>query len=239
MGKVAARVQQAACDRGAQQLALPFSEVRRRGGARRGAGRPQFPAHLRHTPHRARPKHRAAHPVHVTLRAVVRSLRCQQVVNAVLGALRESQKEGFRVVHYSVQDNHLHLIVESANKASLSSGVRGLMVRLARRVNRLLFRRGRFWADRWHGRALTSPQVRNALVYVLQNHRKHGSAVSGLDPLSSAQWFNGFFEPIPRSFRSTGPPSVLAPSSWLLRIGWRRRGLIRCHEAPRSGVGPA
>jgi putative transposase len=96
------------------------------------------------------------------------------VVRTVLVALRDSQRAGFRIVHYSVQHNHVHLIVEAGSTRELASGVRGLAVRIARRVNRLLFRGGRFWADRWHGRALTSPrQVRNALVYVLQNHRKH------------------------------------------------------------------
>lgn len=67
-----------------------------------------------------------------------------------------SQRAGFRIAHYSLQENHLHLLVEAEDKPLLSSGMRGLMVRLARRVNRLLFRKGRFWADRWHGSALTS-----------------------------------------------------------------------------------
>jgi REP element-mobilizing transposase RayT len=214
-----------------EQLSLPFSEARGRGGSRNGAGRKARPPHLRHTAHRARPEHRAAHPVHVTLRARVRSLRCQQVVATVLGAFRDSNGQGFRIVHYSVQENHLHLIVEAENKASLASGVRGLMVRVARRVNRLLFRRGRFWADRWHGRALAGPrQVRNALVYVLQNRKKHAPARHGparhaLDTLSSAQWFDGFVEPPPPSIRSTGPPSVVAARTWLLRIGWQRHGM--------------
>ena len=83
----------------------------------------------------------------------------------MLGALRQSKRPDFCIAHYSIQDNHVHLLVEADTKAALSSGMRGLMIRLARRVNRLLFRRGRFWADRWHGHALKSPrEVRNALV---------------------------------------------------------------------------
>jgi len=87
---------------------------------------------------------------------------------------------------------------------SVSSGVRGLMVRIARRVNRVLRRRGRFWADRWHGRDLEGPrQVRNALVYVLQNRRKHAGSAA-LDPLSSASSFDGFANALPATFRSVG-----------------------------------
>jgi len=176
--------------------------------------------------------HRKAHPVHVTLRAGIRSLRTQQVALTVLKALRESNRDWFRVIHYSVQENHVHLIVEAEDAKSLASGVRGLVVRIARRVNRVLQRRGRFWADRWHGRALNGPrQVRNALVYVLQNHQKHTRKAS-LDPLSSAAAFDGFATTIPRSFRGVGPPWMVAAKTWLLKIGWRRRGLIRLDEGP-------
>jgi len=216
----------------ANQLAFSFPEPKRHGGARRGAGRKPRAAHLRQTPHRARPVHRKAHPVHVTLRAGMRSLRSQQVARTLLAGLRDSNRDWFRVVHYSVQDNHVHLIVEAEDTRTLSSGVRGLMVRIARRVNRLLRRRGRFWADRWHGRDLEGPrQVRNALVYVLQNHKKHAGCAE-LDPLSSAGSFDGFASALPRVFCSIGPPCVAMAKTWLLKVGWRRRGLIRLTEAP-------
>ena len=218
----------------ASQLVFSFSELKRRGGARRGAGRKPRAAHLRQTPHRARAVHRKAHPVHVTLRAGVRSLRSQQVARLVLAALRDSNRDWFRVVHYSVQENHVHLIVEAEDTKTLSSGVRGLMVRIARRVNRLMRRRGRFWTDRWHGRDLEGPrQVRNALVYVLQNHKKHAGSAA-LDPLSSAASFDGFASALPSTFRSVGPPCVAPAQTWLLSCGWRRRGLIRLTEAPAS-----
>jgi len=212
----------------AQQLSIAFPEVKRRGGARAGAGRKPAAAHLRRTPHRARAKHQRGNPVHITLRANTRSLRSQHVARTVMGAIRDSSGAQFRIAHYSVQDNHLHLIVEAESKQSLSGGVHGLAIRIAQRVNRLLFQQGRFWADRWHGRALSSPrQVRNALVYVLQNHKKHsaGGRQAGLDPLSSACYFDGFSRGIPSELRAIGPPGV-APQTWLLAVGWRQRGLI-------------
>ena len=216
----------------ANQLAFAFPVSKRRGGARRGAGRKPRALHLRRTPHRARPAHRKAHPVHITLRAGIRSLRTQRVARTVLAALRDSNRDWFRVAHYSVQDSHLHLIVESEDSQLLSSGVRGLMVRIARRVNDLLRRRGRFWADRFHSRELESPrQVRNVLVYVLQNHRKHSQSAA-LDPLSSAGSFDGFASALPAAFRSIGPPCTAAAATWLLKSGWRLRGLIRLTEGP-------
>jgi putative transposase len=219
---------------GFDQMAFSFPEIKRRGGARSGAGRKPLAVHLRQTPHRARPTHRKAHPVHVTLRAGLRSLRTQQVARTLLAALRDSNRECFHIVHYSVQENHVHLLVEADDTKALASGVRGLMVRIARRVNRLLCRRGRFWADRWHGRALEGPrQVRNALVYVLQNRKKHAPGEM-LDPLSSAASFDGFARALPGGFRSIGPPCVVKATTWLLKWGWRRRGLIALSEAPAA-----
>src|SRR5213078_4798003 len=60
--------------------------------------------------------------------------------------------------------DHLHLIVEADDRATLARGVRGLTIRMARAVNRALGRRGAVCADRYHSRALTSPRaVRHAL----------------------------------------------------------------------------
>ena len=224
-----------------QQVELFASRRTGRGGARVGAGRPKLGAQLRSTAHRARPMHRAAQPVHVTLRSSCRSLRSQYVARTVLQALRDSQRESFRIVQYSVQENHLHLLVDASDRTALSSGMRGLAVRMAKRVNRVLFRRGRFWTDRWHGRALKSPrEVRNALVYVINNRAKHSHRAGGLelDPLSSAEWFAGFRQALPRGFRSLTPRANAPPRTWLLGVGWKRHGLISIDEVPARNERP-
>jgi len=97
-------------------------------------------------------------------------------VNEIVGRAEQENDKGlalFQVVHHSIQSNHLHLIVEAANRRALSRGVQGLLVRIARALNRLWRRCGSVFADRFHERELCNPrQVRNALVYVLQNLRK-------------------------------------------------------------------
>jgi hypothetical protein len=96
-------------------------------------------------------------------------------------------------VHHSIQSNHLHLIVESQDRCALSSGMRGLLIRIARALNKLWARHGGVFADRFHERELKNPrQVRHALVYVLNNSRKHGVRLSGPDPLSSGANFDGW-----------------------------------------------
>ena len=220
---------------GKAQLSLPLRNTW--GGRRAGAGRkPRNPKRL-NVPHRPRLVHKSRYPLHVTLRCVVRSLRAQQLTAMLMRCFRKAQRADFRIVHYSIQADHLHLIVEAENRSSLISGMRGLAIRVARLLNPILFRRGRFWADRWHSRELTSPRsVRNALVYVLMNHKKHLRA-RGLDPLSSAEWFDGFISLETAASveqHAARPPPVANAQTWLLGCGWKRRGLIHVNEAPRA-----
>jgi hypothetical protein len=131
-----------------------------------------------------------------------------------------------------VQRDHLHLIVEAEDGRALSRGIQGLAIRLAKALNRVLCRRGRVWGDRDHVRALSTPrEVRKALVYVLQNWRKHMPGIRGLDPCSSAVWFSGWRRAIPTEAARS---PVVAPRSWLAAVGWRRLGLIGDDEAPVS-----
>jgi putative transposase len=177
----------------------------------------------------------------VTLRARadIPSLRDDAVFLEVRSALKMASKPEFRVVQYSVQSDHVHLVVEGADKTALALGLRGLVIRVARAINRVLDREGSVWGDRYHARALTTPrEVRQGLVYVLMNFRKHVRHQPwGLDPCSSAPWFDGFrdvarIRPPPPA---PGDPAVASSRTWLGNVGWRRHGLIGVYERP-TGV---
>ena len=217
----------------ALQLSLPAR--RTWGGRRRGAGRKRTPGSRPSVPHVTRPPHVAAHPVHVTLRcaSAVRCLRAGGVFPAVSVALSGASHDGFRVIHFSAQDDHVHLIVEADDTPALRRGVRGLTIRMARAVNAALGRRGAVFGDRYHARALTTPRaVRFALIYVLRNRQKHSASERGPDPCSSALWFDGWREPVPSTAK---PTPVVRARTWLASVGWRRHGLIATHECPRAG----
>ena len=219
----------------ARTLQLSLPTPRTWGGRRPGAGRKLTPGRRPSVPHRTRPAHSAAHPVHVTLRSgrAVRCLRAARVFPAVRRALAGASHGGFRILHFTVQDDRLHLIVEADDSRALGRGLRGLAIRVARAVNRVLGRRGAVWGDRYHARALTSPRaVRHALVYVLMNRRKHYGGERGLGPCSSALWFNGWRHPVP--LPPAAPPVVRA-RTWLAAVGWRRHGLLGIEERPRGG----
>jgi putative transposase len=166
--------------------------------------------------------------VHVTLRAARRlpSLRSALAFAAICPAIRSASDRRFRVVHFSAQTDHLHLIVEASSRERLIRGIQGLAGRLARVVNGAWRRKG----DVWNG------AVRNALVYVLLNFRKHLRATSLVDPCSSGPWFDGWARP-PRPDATHCP--VAAPRTWLVATGWRRAGgPIHSQESPVRGTDP-
>ncbi len=196
-------------------------------------------------PHRSREHFRTSLPAHVTLRmrADVPSLRTTPILRAIEKTFAVGcERSDFRLVHYSLQGNHAHLIVEARGRAALGRGMKAIGARLARAVNRVADRTGRVFADRYHVRLLPTPrEVRHALRYVLLNARRHatkaGAAITNvvrLDPASSARWFDGWR---PRSMPaddttiSAKRPVALA-RTWLLTTGWRRHGLLDPADVP-------
>jgi REP element-mobilizing transposase RayT len=155
-----------------------------------------------------------------------------------------TQRADFRLVHYSVQANHIHLIVEADDARALSCGVRALEIRIAHRINRLERRRGRLFVDRYHARDLKTPrEVRNGIAYVVLNakHHAHDRGVElprrWIDPYASADYFDGWcgFTVTPRDPLDAimGPP-VSSPTVWLLTTGWKRLGLIEIDTIPAA-----
>jgi REP element-mobilizing transposase RayT len=170
--------------------------------------------------------------VHVTLRTTpgLASLRAREVFPHIQRAFGAVSGASFRLLQFSVQSDHLHLLVEADTPTRLARGMQGLAARTAKAINRVLHRRGTVWAERYHAHALKTPrEVRNVLVYVLQNFKKHVRGAQGLDPCSSAAWFTGWHTAVERI---VGRPLVVKPRTWLAAVGWRRLGLIDINEAP-------
>jgi putative transposase len=230
-------------------LVLGPKPRKRRHGVRLGR-RPQ-PERAGYVPHVARPVHDERHPVHVSIKRTpsAPSLRAQRVFAAIAREIALAVERGVRVLHHSVQHDHLHLMVEAEDRVKLARGLQQLFSRIAFAVNRVAERSGSLFRDRHHRRALATPtEVRRALVYVLFNARKHdSSSASGidaqldwLDPCSSAMWFTDWDprarpppETVARVRRGIVSSPLSAPRTWLARAGWKRGGgLIRFNESP-------
>ena len=206
------------------------------GGPRKGAGRKPKNGIAAGVAHDVRAELKKRHPAHVTLKLKSGLPRLRQ--KAEYAALRAAfvkgmNRFGFRLCHYAVLNDHLHLICEAEDRLSLRRGLQGLAIRIARALNKLWQRKGSVFADRYHDRALATPrEVRNAIAYVMGNARHHaaqGRMVSSpqpIDTFTSAPWFDGFRE----RFTVRGIDAIVRPTTpartWLLETGWRRHGLI-------------
>jgi REP element-mobilizing transposase RayT len=233
------------------QLAL----FKKRGGKRRGAGRPPK-GHRAGSPHKQRPFLHARYPVHVTLRviAAVGNLRRRCVYQAIREAtLTTARREDFRIVQVSIQRTHVHLLVEADDKTALASGMQGFQISAAKHLNAAISkgkrgprRRGTVFPDRYHAEIITSPrQARHALSYIMNNWRRHQedlrAPMSGwtIDWFSSAILFTGWAEYGDAPFLWRGPATydpliVYQPRTWLLREGWKKAGVISCRDVPSA-----
>jgi REP element-mobilizing transposase RayT len=233
-------------------------ELFRHGGKRKGAGRKPAGARAG-SPHKARPMVRASQPLHVTLRVVsaVGNMRRRSLYKAIRDAtVTAAVRERIRIVHLSIQHNHVHLLVEAEDKQALSRGMQGFQISAARNINTALAvdgrrRRGSVFADRYHAVAITSPtQAHHALSYVLSNWRKHGEDQKDLartwlvDPFSSAISFPDWLELDGREWmwpirESYDPLIVRRPQSWVLAEGWKKCGPLSCRDVPSRRSAPA
>ncbi|MBL8900303.1 MAG: transposase [Planctomycetes bacterium] len=220
-----------------QQLEFDF---RQHGGKRKGAGRKPKNAEAG-MPHRQRSMKKRGQPLLITVRLAdgLPSLRRGGALKLVLAALSaSSDRHGMQIIHYTVQGNHLHLLVEADDRACVARGMNALLSPLARALNKLWGRRGKVFPDRYHDEVITTPtQARNALRYVLQNGKKHGVVPSSsIDLCSSAPVFDGWKEqPSIASIPATPVMASVAPAStWLLTTGWCRHGLLDIQEVPQD-----
>ncbi len=187
----------------------------------------------------------ARFPAHVTMKLLrgLPRLRNRPEYAALRAAFRGGcDRNGFRLTHYAVLNDHLHLLVEAADRATLSRGLQGLAIRVAKALNKLWSRHGTVFADRYHDRILKSPrEVRNALRYVLGNGKKHATegrevqVTQAIDTYTSAPWFDGFRETVTVRGIEAMPRPVTEAHTWMLTIGWRRLGLLSVHELPATG----
>ena len=80
---------------------------------------------------------------------------------------------------------------------ALRKGTQGLGIRLAKAINKFFHRKGRVFRDRFHARPLFGRKaIWNAIVYVLQNARKHGVEIPDgeWDPYCSARFSKGLVD---------------------------------------------
>jgi REP element-mobilizing transposase RayT len=169
-------------------------------------------------------------PVHVGQKLVpgLPNLRHRNYFPLVRDAIHAAScRFGIRIIHYSVLKNHLHLIVEAESERALARGMQGLFIRIAKRLNSRLKRKGPVFTGRYFAGVLTTDEyARFAINYVLKNEARHAQEQGRkrppmwIDPCSSGHRFTGWLE-----VKVTLPDDDLPigrPQSERLRVGWMR-----------------
>ncbi len=222
---------------------------KQRGGKRRGAGRPITPGRYHASErHRTRPAITKATPVHITLRVVqvMQALRTRDAYMAIRRAMCcVYRRRDCRIVGVSIEQSHVHLLVEAHDKVALARGMQAFEISAAKHLNsvcskgRAQRRRGTVFGDRYNEEVITNRrQARHAWSYVLNNWRKHREdrvpelRAFAIDPFSSASSFDGWAGQVHGWPPTYEPLPVHAPGSWLLRTGWRMYGLVDQREVP-------
>ncbi|MBT3236341.1 MAG: hypothetical protein HN353_10355 [Bdellovibrionales bacterium] len=190
--------------------------------------------------HISRPSIDRNNPIHINIRVQEKlpNLRRKSSFKLFTKAVKRARLKGLRVVHFSLQTNHLHLLVEADSNRQLSSGMRSLLITYSIWINRLLKRQGPLFRDRFNMEVITTPRrMKNLLNYIFKNsakHRKH--AFNQIDLycshliLSAQDQFRLFGRKIP-------PPPIshqvralalkrlaellFPPQSWLAAVGWQ------------------
>jgi REP element-mobilizing transposase RayT len=186
-----------------------------------------LPEGKRRVSHLARERFEKATPVHATLRVApyVWNLRSARSFRRIVRAFAAHRgRHPLRLIEFTLQGNHLHLVVEADSNLALSRGMQGLAIRIARALNAMMNRRGRVFADHYHSRLLRTPtELARAIAYVLGNAAHHFGRRSA-DPFASSG--------IALEIRAR---ALEAPQTWLVRIGWRRAKAAP--EPPHGALG--
>lgn len=96
-------------------------------------------------------------------------------------AILNGRKAGLRIIHFSFQKNHVHLIIEADSNRVLTKGMRSVTVTMAKGL-----KRGKIQTQRYHLHVLKSlRETRNAVHYVLFNEQKHEKGDSHAGEYSS------------------------------------------------------
>ncbi len=184
--------------------------------------------------HAKRPMVKSGTPVHITLklRKGVANLRSREVFAGFKISARGAARFDFKIIHFSIQADHVHVVAEAASNKALAQGMRSFGGRLGKWVRRIVGGVGPVFAGRYHVNVLANPtKMKNALAYVLQNHAHHRKVLKHLDEFSSAVYFSqwrqlfGFTAgPLLVDHRRAAdlPDYLSAPRSWLARDGWMR-----------------
>ena len=160
------------------------------GGRRPGSGKKRISS--KGVAHRTREKVSLKNPLHINFKYNT-AIKNKQSLKLLKRAIMNARSHGLNIIHFSLQYNHVHLIIESQSNECLTRGMRSLTVTFAKGL-----KKGRVQLERYHLHVLRSlRETRNAVNYVLFNQQKHEKGrYTRIDGFSSLLSVTGAFNVI-------------------------------------------
>lgn len=226
-----------------KEAQLTFQKTSGWGGKRKGSGRKNLSGTVNHM---ERPKVNLRTPLHINLKLIkgLPNLRKNALLEEFKESVKKAKAQGLYILHFSIQDDHIHLFAEAKSNAAMAAGMRSLAGRFAKIIRKFAYntlrgkRRGSVFKGRYHLHVLKTPrEVKNALEYVLLNLSKHQKFIEYLDHFSSARYFKEWEALLGNRFKGLLKSAVenieqqsgrdtervlIEPQSWLARSGWMK-----------------
>lgn len=187
------------------------------GGRRKGAGKKRI--HSAGVAHTKREKITSREPLHVNFKLTV-TIKNENGLRAIKKSLENARKY-FHILHYSLQWNHIHLIIEATDNEALFRGMRSFTNTFVKCMGK-----GSIQKERYHLHVLRSvKETKNAFRYVIFNEAHHSrkkvvtaDAYSSLHQLNLKELAKQFkFSIVKKS--SHREISLDQPTSWLAKNG--------------------
>lgn len=149
------------------------------------AGRPAI-----HDPgirHVRRLKLKRPSSLHLTIKVREnKDIQSKRILKALHHAIKRARLKGLKVVHYTLEYNHVHLLVESVDNKILHKGMQAFGITITKAINKIKRTKGAVYKNRYHLRLINSPrQLKNVLHYIFTNGVKHKRTSSKIDLFNS------------------------------------------------------
>lgn len=154
------------------------------------AGRPAI--HDKGIRHIAREIIKKSTSLHLTIkvRENKADIKNKQVLKILHYAIRRSRIKGLRIIHYTLEYNHIHLLVEAADKQTVHQGMQSFGITFAKKINAIKRLKGTVYKHRYHLRKINSPrELKNVLYYIFNNGIHHKRTSTVLDPYNTLPAF--------------------------------------------------
>jgi REP element-mobilizing transposase RayT len=138
--------------------------------------------------HRSRMKINKPTSFHLTIkvRENKADIQSKKLLKALHHAIGRARLKNLKVVHYTLEYNHVHLLVETNDHRILHAGMQALGISFSKAINKLKSYKGSVYKHRYHQRRIGSArELKNVLLYIFNNGRKHKRTTRRIDPFNS------------------------------------------------------